>query len=128
MNDLRHPIETCGDRTAPEDRTSLIESYLATLQEEYQCTDNDDLWGSDAWETIRINKAEALVEAYEEQIHAASDEELFGDQGLEEMVADRIEQLIDAERERLDDMDDDELSEYLGSGVNTKNASSRANH
>lgn len=111
-----------------EDRTRLIESYLAGLEDEYHCTDNEDLWGTGTWETIRSDRIEALVESYEEQMNAASDEELFGDGGLESMVAQKIDQLIDAERERLDDMDDDELSEYLGSAVNTKNARTQANH
>lgn len=125
---MLHPIEEEWDITEPEGRTSLIESYLAELEEEYQCTDNEDLWGGDAWESIRSNRTEALMEAYEEQIYAASDEELFGDDGLQEMVSGRIEELIDVERGRLEEMDDEELSEYLGSGVNTKNVRTKSNH
>lgn len=114
--------------TEPEGRSSLIDSYLAELEEEYQTTDNEDLWGGDAWETIRNERVEELVEAYEVNMHDAPDDELFGDDGLKELADAKIEELIDAERDRLDEMDDDELSEYLGSGVNTKNARTQANH
>jgi hypothetical protein len=122
-----HPIEEESVIAEPDERTTLIEAYLAELEEEFQTTDKEELWGSDSWETITSNRADALLEAYEEHIDAATDEELFGEDGLDEMVADRIEELIDVERERLDEMDDEELSEYLASGVNTKHARMQTN-